>query len=270
MNRLCYVVAAMLLSVSGFCQIPDKPVGGSGDALGQTYIALNNSWAAIKNNAALGWDTTYWVGVHHQNRFMLSELGLSSIAARLPVRPGAFGVSLSHTGYNQFNVTRADISYGMKLSDRFVAGVGFSYHHAQLTGEYSNRNAFTVSAGLQYFISKKLLIGAFLFNPARASIDEQQTMPPLLGVALTYLPSKEVLVTLQVDDDTETPTAIRAGVEYKPIEVFALRLGYSSGNTEGLTAGIGLNLKGFWADLSVNKHSVLGYTPLLSVAYQFK
>lgn len=268
MKRLI-VVVLILMAFGASAQIVDKPVAGKGAAIGQTYIGLTDGWAAISNSAALGWDSTYWVGIHHQNRFMLEELALSSVAARIPARPGAFGVGLSHTGYSQYSVSRADVSYGMRLSQKFVVGVGLAYHHAHFAGDYQDRDAITASAGMQYLPTKKVIIGVFLYNPARASLDDKQTMPALLGLALTYMPNYQVLLAAQVDADTENGTSVRAGIEFRPIEIFAARLGYSSGNIEGLTAGIGVNVKRFLVDVSICYHSVLGITPLFSLAYQF-
>lgn len=268
MKRLLFFTF-MSLALVGRAQVVDKPIAGGGSALGLTYIGLTDHWAAIRNTAALGWDSTFWVGVHHQNRYLLAELGLSTVAACIPARPGAFGISLSHTGFSRFNVSRADLSFGMRLGARFTAGVGLAYHHAHVTGDYKNGNAITVSAGVQFAAGKKVMLGMFLFNPARASLEGVQTMPAMLGLALTYTPAPQVLVALQVDADTENKTSLHLGAQYRPIDMLAIRVGYSTNNAEGLTAGLGLAVRRFDFDISVGYHNVLGISPLFSMAYQF-
>lgn len=266
-------IAVILISITIFTKanasVPDKPTGGRGAALGQTGISLNSPWSGMQNQAALAWQNNYWVGIHHENRYLVKELGLSAIAGIIPTNSGNFGINVSHFGYNQFSITRAGVAYGMKLSEKFSAGVGLNIHHMQIAGDYSNKNAYTVEGGLLYMPIEKLTIGAYIFNPTHSSLDEQQSLPSLLGLGITYLPSNKLTLVLQVDDDTENKPAIRGGVEYKALNNFSVRLGYSSGNPEGLTGGFGWLIKGIQADLSFGYHRILGYTPQLSISYQF-
>ena len=270
MQRIATLLLLLVVSLAAMAQLPTKPVGGRGAAMGMAHAALTDPWAAMSNQAALGWDSVFWVGAHYESRYLLKELGQSEVAGIIPLYPGSMGISLAHTGYAQMGLTRADLTYGMRLGAKLSAGIGFGFCMANFTGEYKNRYAFTVSAGVQYQPLKKLLVGAHLFNPARASLDDRQTMPAALAIGLAFLPSKEFALTIQADASTETRTAVRAGMEYRPIDAFAVRLGYGTQNPEGLTAGIGLNISGFIFDMAVGYHQVLGLTPAVSAAYRFK
>lgn len=260
-----FLIEAFTLNAS----IPDRPVGGQGAALGFTWISLNSGWSSLQNQAALAWQDKYWVGAHHENRFLVNELGLSAIGAVIPAFKGSFGVNVSHFGYSQFNITRAGVSYGMKLSPRFSAGVGFNVHHMQVAGDYREKDAYTVEGGLLYMPVKGVAIGAYIFNPTQSSLDGEESLPQQFGVGITYLPNEKLTLVIQVDDDTESKPAARGGVEYKALDNLAFRLGYSSGNPEGLTGGFGFNVKAIQVDLSFGYHRILGYTPQLSVSYQF-
>jgi opacity protein-like surface antigen len=268
-KRIALIVTLITLHIGLKASVPDRPVAGSGAALGLTGISINSTWSTLQNQAALAWQNDYWVGIHHENRYLVKELGLSAIAGIIPTSTGTFGVNLSHFGYSQFNVTRACIAYGMKFSDKFSAGVGLNLHHLQIAGDYENKNAYTVEGGLMYMPTSKLTLGAYVFNPTRSSFDEQQSLSPILGLGISYFPSEKVMLALQVDDNTETKPAIRGGVEYSPIKNIAVRLGYSSENPQGLTGGFGWSIKQIQVDLSFGYHSVLGYTPQLSVSYCF-
>lgn len=270
MQRIAIMLLMLTLALPDVeAQVISKPIGGRATAMGMAHATLPDQWAAISNQAALGWDSTYWVAAHYESRYMLKELGMSTVAGIIPVYAGSFGVSLSHTGYAQMGLSRADIAYGMKLGPKIAAGVGFGLHYANFSGEYKNSFAFTVSAGVQYRPLRKLIIGAHLFNPARASLDDRQTMPATLALGLAFLPSSDFTLTLQADASTDTPTAVRVGMEYSPVDALAVRLGYGTVNPEGLTAGIGVKLKGFALDLAVAYHQQLGLTPAVSAAYRF-
>ena len=268
-KRIAVITVIFTLHIGLKASVPDRPVAGSGAALGQIGIAINSPWSSMQNPAMLAWQKLYWIGIHHENRYLTQELGLSSIGATIPTNPGTFAISISHFGYNQFNTTRAGISYGMKFSEKFSAGIGLNFHHLQVAGDYSNRNAYSVEGGVLYIPAEKITLSAYIFNPTRASLNEQESMPTIFGFGFTYVPSNKLTLVLQIDDDTENKPAVRGGVEYKALNNFSVRLGYSSGNPEGLTGGFGWFIKGIQADLSFGYHRVLGYTPQLSVSYQF-
>ncbi|MBQ9470311.1 MAG: hypothetical protein IJU72_05090 [Bacteroidales bacterium] len=261
---------ATLFSIGLQAQISDRTMAGDARAMGAAHTAMTSQWAALSNQAALGWDSTLWVGALYENRYMLKQLGVSLVGGVLPVRPGAFGISLSHMGYSQMGLSRADLSYGMRLGPHLSAGIGFGLHYARFTGEHKSRFALTVSAGIQYRPVRQLLVGAHLFNPARASLDERQTMPPALAIGLAFMPHHEFTITLQADASTETRTALRGGMEYRPISALALRMGYASGSPEGLTAGVGLAIKRIALDAGVAYHRVLGITSSVAVSYSFE
>lgn len=264
---LTIVLASFYFNLTA--SIPDRPTAGQGAALGQTWISLNSTWSGLQNQAALAWQQSYWFGAHHENRFLVKELGLSSVGGIIPTSTGTFGLNVSHFGYSQFNITRAGLAFGMKLSTKFSAGVGLNVHHMQIAGDYGAKNAYTAEGGLLYMPTDKLVLGAYLFNPTRSSLDDQQSLPTLFGFGVSYLPVNNLMLVLQVDDDTENKPAVRGGVEYRALNNFAIRVGYSSGNPEGFTGGFGWNIRSIQIDLSFGYHRVLGYTPQLSVAYCF-
>ncbi|MGE0076945.1 MAG: hypothetical protein AB7S48_03705 [Bacteroidales bacterium] len=269
MHKRTVLLILVLFYTTLKASVPDKPTGGQGTALGQTWISLNSYWSSLQNQAGLAWQSNPWIGVHHENRFLINELSLSEIGAILPTSSGNFGFNISHFGYSQFNVTRGGFLYGMKLSENFSAGVGFNYHHLQIAGDYARKNAYTVEGGILYMPTEKLVLGAYLFNPTHASLDNQQSMPSLFGFGVSYLPTSKITMVLQVDDDTERKPVVRGGFEIEALKGFALRLGYSSGNPEGITGGFGWLVKNIQVDLAFGYHQVLGYTPQLSVSYRF-
>ncbi len=266
-GRVVTTMAILMLFSTAKASIPDKPTGGQGAAMGQAWVALNDSWAGFRNQAALAVNHNFWAGIHHENRFLTSELGLSTLGFLIPVSPGTFGIDISHFGYSQLNTTRIGLSYGMKFSEKFMAGIGLAYHRMQVAGEYKDRNAFTVEGGILYAPVEKLTLGAYIFNPTRSSFDDSQSLPPIIGAGATFRPSQKVVLTLQVDDNTESSPNVRGGLEFTATKNFCFRLGYSSGNPEGLTGGFGWMVKDINFDLSFGYHRILGYTPQLSVSY---
>jgi len=260
---------AICQAKSGYTQISNYAIAGTGQALGFSWISLTNPWSGIQNRAALANQREFWVGAHHENRFMLAELGSSTLGFTAPVKPGTFGVDVSYFGFSGFNTGSVGLGYGMYLGNRFTAGIGLSYSRIQLPAEYRSANAFTVEGGIHYMPTERLTFGFYVFNPTNSNFDDLGDLPTLMGIGITYMPSHNILLIFQVDDDTQRTPTIRFGLEYRVMERTALRLGYSAASPEGITAGVGLPIQGFDVDFSLSHHQLLGFTPSLSVAYLF-
>lgn len=260
----------LLLSLSVYGQTYIRPVSGAAAAMGSSSFSLAGIWNGFTNQASLAYQRQFWVGAHHENRFMLTELGSSMVGVAIPVKPGTFGVDVSHFGFSDFNTGRVGLGYGMYLGKRFTAGIGLAYTLMQLPADYRNANAFTVEGGIHYMPTSKLTFGFYIFNPTGSNFDDLGDLPTLMGLGVTYTPSDKVLLVIQVDDDIQRSPAVRCGLEYRVMERTALRLGYSSVSPEGITAGIGFPIQNFDIDLNLTHHQVLGFTPSLSVAYLFR
>ncbi|NOU19795.1 MAG: hypothetical protein HOO91_19740 [Bacteroidales bacterium] len=258
----------LLFPLLSYSSEPDKLIGARASGLGNSAIALTDSWSIFNNQAGLGWQRDYWAGVYHENRYFVKELNYSSLGGCIPVKPGTFGIAITHFGYSQYSQSRFGLSYGMMLTKTIAAGVGFNYHTVQLAGGYGSSNCLTAEGGIIYQPLEKVAIGAYLFNPTHSSLGNNQKLATFFGIGLTYRPSKYILITLQGDDNTQSSPVFRTGLEYSPAKNLYFRAGMSS-NPMSLAFGLGWKVKSVDFDLAFSYHEVLGYTPFLSVSYTF-
>lgn len=268
-RQFSIVLLLLIQNLSVYCQVDSRPVSGAATGMGNCSLSMQGSWDGFTNQASLAYQRRFWVGAHHENRFLLSELGSSMVGVVIPVKPGTFGLDVSHFGFSDFNTSRVGLGYGMYLGKRFTAGIGLAYALMQLPADYRNANAFTVEGGIHYMPTSKLTFGFYVFNPTGSTFNDIGDLPTLMGMGVTYHPSDKVMLVIQVDDNTRRSPAVRCGLEYRVMERMALRLGYSAANPEGITAGIGFPIQYFDIDMSLTHHQVLGFTPSLSVAYLF-
>ncbi len=250
-------------------QFLERPISGAGSALGGSWLAGTDFWSALGNQAGLAYREQLEMGVHYENRFMLSELGTSMIGAALPVKPGTLGLTFSHFGFTGYSLIGAGLGYGMFLAKGLSAGVSVAYTRMQITGDYLNAQAVTAEAGIQYHPAERFTIAVYAYNPTGSTLGDVGNLTSLMGVALIYYPSRYVMLTIQVDDDTQRKPAARIGLEMNANQKAALRLGYSSERPEGFTVGVGFPLKTFIIDFGLSHHQRLGFTPKLSVSYAF-
>ncbi|RPH27710.1 MAG: hypothetical protein EHM93_19115 [Bacteroidales bacterium] len=263
------ILFALLFPLIAFPDEPEKYPGAKASGLSNSTIALADPWSVFNNQAGLGWQRNYWVGVFHEKRYFVNELSYTSLGGCIPAKPGVFGVGVTHYGYSQFSQSRFGLSYGMMLSETISAGIGMNYHMVRFAGEYGGSECITAEGGIIYQPLERIAIGAHVFNPTGASIGSDQNLPTTFGLGLAYRPVESVLVLVQGDDNTLTSPVVRTGVEYSPVKRLSFRAGMSS-NPMSLSFGLGWIVKSISFDLAFSYHRVLGYTPYLSVSYAFE
>ena len=113
-------------------------------------------------------------------------------------------------------------------------------------------------------------MGFHAFNLTRTKLadafDERVPMNFRLGAQYDF--SKKVRIAVEAEKDLELPAVFKAGVEYFPAKIFAIRVGIG---TQPFHAdfGLGLKLKNLHFDIAGSVHPVLGFSPKASLAYRF-
>lgn len=256
------------MPVCSFCQEIQISNSARTAGLGGCSISISDSWSVINNQAGLGSQRSYWAGIYHENKYLVKELGYSVLAACIPVKPGTFGISLTHFGYSQYSQSRFALSYGMKLSSNIYAGVGLNYHTLKLANEYGSASCISVEGGIIYNPIEKLTLGAHIINPTQSTFGSSKKLPTSFGLSLAYKPNRNIILIVQGDDNTQYKTVFRTGIEYNPIKRVSIRTGIASNPTE-VSFGLGWRVKHMVFDLAFSYHQILGYTPFASLSYTF-
>jgi hypothetical protein len=96
--------------------------------------------------------------------------------------------------------------------------------------------------------------------------DERVPMNFRLGAQYDF--SKKVRIAIEGEKDLELPAVFKAGVEYLPVEQFAIRVGVGTAPFHA-DFGLGLRLKFLHFDIAGSVHPVLGFSPKASLSYRF-
>lgn len=262
------ILIALLFPFSAKSIEPEQSPGARSAGIGNSTIALADPWSVFNNQAGLGHQRNFWAGVFHEKRYLLNELSYSSLGSCIPVKPGTFGIGVTHFGYSQFSQSRFGLSYGMMLTKTISAGIGINYHMVRIANGYGSAGCITAEGGIIYKPIEKISIGAHVFNPSQSSFGENQNLPTTFGLGIAYQPVESVLILVQGDDNTLTSPTLRTGLEYSPVKRLSFRAGLIT-NPMTLSFGLGWNLKNLNLDLAFSYHRVLGYTPHISLAYTF-
>lgn len=251
-------------------------IGARAGGMADASVTLSDLWSVHHNQAGLARLEKISAGIYYENKFLLSELGLKSAAAAMPVagsENGVFGISMSYFGYSLYNDSKIGLAYARKFGDKFSAGVQLDYLSTRIGGDYDygKKGAVAVEGGIQARLNDNLTIGAHIFNPTRAKIADydDERIPTIMKFGLHYTFSEKVFVNVETEKDIDFKPVFKAGLEYRAIKELYLRTGISTNPTLN-SFGFGINLKQLAFDFAVSIHQVLGLTPQLSLTYNFK
>lgn len=253
-----------------FCSNPWRPAGARQAGLGGASVGVSDVWSASNNQAGMAFFQLPAVGVYFTNAYFLENLSTKAIAASMPFKKGAFGVTANYFGYAYYNEINAGLSYAQRFGNALAAAVQLDYLHLGQGGyaDLPNKSAVSFELSLMGAITKNLSVGAHVFNPVNAKYSEYATIPACYRLGLGWFPVKEVLVSAEIEMQTAEKENIKFGVEYNPLKMLSLRTGFSS-SPQLWDFGIGLNLKDFTIDLTPTWDMTLGWSTHVSLSYQF-
>lgn len=266
--------------------------GARAAGLGQIGSVLEqDGWAGAANAAALGNLARPTVGVGAENRYLLPALNTASLLVAVPIgyrpgqpaapvvgvpatvaaaeapRYGVIGFTAQRFGGKLYFEQRLGLGYGYQLG---TVRVGARVEVLQTSFEgLGSRRAVAASLGGQAdIIPRKLTFGATLYNLNQARLYEYQEerLPTVLRAGLAWRASEKVLLLAETEKDVEQDADFKAGLEYQPVPVLAVRAGLST-LMQQVTSGVGLKAGQFQVDYAAAWHDALGLSQQLSVAY---
>lgn len=234
--------------------------GAGARAMGGSGLMLHDAWSALNNPATLAQFSGFRAGISYRNRFLVKEMADKSSSLCFNKGDNHFAVGITSFGYSLFSRSRFGLSYARKLGDGFYGGVRVNYHRVRLGENYGSTQILTAELGAIYQMSEKVTLGAQVFNPTNARLndyaDERLESSVSLGIRFDF--SKKLFATAQVTKPLTQGFVVSGGMAYTPNEKLTLRMG---ANNRSFSFGMGTVFGRFLFDLSAAFHPVLGFTP---------
>jgi hypothetical protein len=257
-----------IISFSLFATGENFPIGGRSAGMANSSVTLSDFWAIHHNQAGLTGIKNFSAGIYYENRFGLKELSLKGGAVVLPTKSGVFGLSMTYFGYTQYNESKIGLAYAKGFGEKFSVGVQLDYLSTHIAENYGNKSTVAGEIGLRYQINKNLCIAGHIFNLNRAKIAayNDERIPTIARLGLSYAFSDKVLVTAETEKDIQYNPVFKAGLEYKPAKVLYIRAGIAT-NPFLNAFGFGLEFKNFKLDFATSYHQTLGFSPQVSIIF---
>jgi len=237
------------------------------DALGQATTAAPAESGPNANPAASATGMARTVRFYARENFGLSALRYGAMSLTVPVSWGTVLGGASTVGFEDYREVHFSAGYARSFSfgtaRRIHMGVTLRYYHTQVTG-FGSASAVGVNPGLIVQVLPALHLGAHVINVNRASLSEREPLPQTFAVGLQYDAPGPVRVMADVFKDIAFRASTRGGVEVRPVDALAVRVGISTAPTR-FTWGAGLRVGPVAADIAAEQHQELGWSPSASL-----
>jgi len=230
--------------------------------MGNITTLSTEVWSALTNPAGLGLSPGFSLGIQHEQRYLMPELSIDVLAASFPILGGGLGFYLSNTGFGAYGENHAGVAMGRKLSKAISIGGSIDCYFLRTPSGYPDSWAVSGNVGISAQATEVLYLGLYISNLSFSHCNNEAAdpLPMVMNWGLGYKVLNNLLLCAEVEKDLRMPLRVKAGAEYYPVKLIALRAGALSAPFEA-RFGIGIIYRRYHIDFAVKEHPVLGWSP---------
>lgn len=236
---------------------------------GLTGVVFQDEWSLQSNQAGLGKVSRPVLSAAFETKYFNPDLTVQSLVFAYPSGRNVFGISFQNYGFSAYSEQKVGFAYAKRFGNSIFTALNFNYYQLKID-QYGSSGTYSFEGGLQYQVNDKLLIGAHIANPTRNEFgnDLGAEIPVKAEFGLSYRFSEKVVINSAVVKTLTSTADTRLGLIYEIADWFALRGGYSL-NPMRHYAGFGTVFRKFRLDAATSSHQALGYSPQVSLSYEF-
>jgi hypothetical protein len=273
-SRVDLLILFVILINPGYSIATERitTAGARDAALSQSVVALPGAFSVFQNQALLAEDKSVSVGISHRQPYFIPGYHESALSVVVPVQGAVLAVGITQSSLSSYTESGFGISIAKKLSARLSVGLFFNSFLVSLPEAGTHKGSFQLDGGLKYACSEKLNIGFHLSNIVQTRIGTFQynlSFPLLIRGGASYTLSEAILMTGETLFETGSGFSGRYGTELSLADKFRIRGGIST-NPFQHSVGFGYAWNVCNIDFAMVHHELLGYSPLLSLCFQFK
>ena len=265
------LVCSMMLVPLSESQCQTTAIGARSFSLAGIAAGLEDPWAAANNPAGLARYNHVSIATSLEQRFLMKELGYYAIATTMPTGKGCFGLSALYSGYQSFMDQEVSFAYGRLFGENILAGISLVYVFQKAGSEPRSIHQVSYELGAIVVLSKKVNLAFTAFNPFQLyyKSKEYACLPAILKLGLSVQYSPVLIIHTEFDKNLDLPPIMKIGIEYI-IRKIIFRRGGVRAFPASWSFGTGLRHDEFLFEFSFLYHQYLGFTPQVSIQYDFK
>lgn len=272
MKKASFILFIFLFSTLKTTASENYPIGARSIGLSNAFVSISDTWSTFHNQASLAYFRSFSTGIFYESRFMVDELSLAAGSIVLPVGAGTFGFSFYQFGKGAYKDHKIGLAYARQLSESLNAAIQLDYFSQRFPENEQSQGFATFECGLTYKATEQITLGAHVFNPVKNGFSMpkgKQTMSATYRIGGHYEFSDMVMITAEVQKNTNHALMTKTGLEFSPVKNMALRFGIS-GRPIQYTAGIGYSFGRITTDIAFSYHGNLGFSPSVSLQFNLE
>ena len=245
---------------------------------GPRAAAMAGAAAAVSDDLYAEANPAAWAGMHAgalslsaTQLYGLRQLRLAQALIVLPALGGTTAAAVSAFGYEDYRETTASIGYARALQAgtvrRIGLGIRIRWYSVAIKG-YGAASVPSVSAGIILPVMPAFSLGLAASNLYVLPLELAQDVERSIHVGAAFRGTTRFLVAVDARKSTTSPVDFLFGMELRPIPAIALRAGFTT-EPARFSAGAGFRSEAILADVAVEKHVTLGWSPTIAVGIEW-
>lgn len=268
-TKTAATLVLLLLTLTCRSQSTSSLIGAGTNGVANASSCISDEWSLFNNIAGLSEINAPFTAATYQMRSQLEGANRMAVTFGAPVKTGALGFGLYRMGTDIFNEQIISGGFSNKMG---LASIGLKVNYIQYHAEgFGNKGLFTLNLGGIASLTSAFKIGAHItnINQGRLSKESDERLPTLLVAGISFSPSKQLVISSDLEKDLDYNATVKAGVEYKPLKKFAVRSGFNL-YPNAFFLGIGIFPSSCRVNYAMELNTIVGVSHQLSVSYQAK
>jgi len=245
----------------------DLAKGARSAGLAGAFVAVPGSAENLLSNpAALSVLNGISIHLFYTKPFGLAEMKHGNVSVILPFFKKNFGFGAQSFGNDKYGENTLYAGFSAPIFKSLFIGSTIRYANLNISG-YGRAGTFIIDLGAWAKLAPSVYWGTSVKNIANAKIGRSgEELPQAMTTGFMLSPISQFSITIDLNKDTRFPLDICSGAEYRPLKVFALRVGVAS-DPQIFAAGFSVKFKNIRLDYAFTNHSELGFTHLFSLTF---
>lgn len=271
MRHLLFFLIIMLMPCCTRAAHDPTNIGARAMGMGNISVVGIGFHSLYNNQAALAYHGKMTAAIDYDQGFFVDHsLSIKAAGFALPTKFGSLGLSMKYFGYQLYNEQKIGLAYGRTLGEYLALGVQLDYFRTFIGNQYGSAQAVSFEIGIYSKLSEQLELGAHIFNPIGMQIGHQikEDIPIAFKLGLLYHVIDELLLAVEAEKILDQKTSYKFGLQYRIGKHFVARTGIAS-QPLLYTFGMGLIWNQLILDIGTAYHQSLGFSPRISLQFNF-
>jgi hypothetical protein len=265
------LVCAMVLVPCFMLKGQETAVGARSASMAGISAGLEDSWSVMNNPAGLARYNHLTICTNLEQRYFMKELGYYALALSVPASNGCIGIATLYSGYQAFTDQKFRIGYGRLFGEHILSGISLVYVFQRAGNEARPVHQVSYELGAIVILSNKINLAFSTFNPFQLYYrsEDYATLPAIFRLGLSYHYATAFFLHTELEKDLDLPPILKIGLEYIFRELFYIRAGIQA-LPASYSFGIAIRHQRFLFEFASSYHFYLGFTPQVSLQFDFK